>query len=422
MMTMNRTIKSAMLVLVSAFICALTLGVAGVGLPLGQQASTPGRDVAALGQASATASAVAAPGQQASTSGVRTHTSTTQNDGEWTWKWKENGVGLEVVLRGKVEFTDDYSDITAISPGGSLVIKDERGGGIRKIEITQSAGGGLKRSYSFNGEPRPFDTEARAWFTKILFEAVRQAGFDARNRARKILNQSGPNGVLNEISEIKSDYVKRLYFDELLGSGNVDSATARRILSQAARELSSDYEKASVLTKVAESFLSDDDARTEYANAVATIRSSYERGRALSALLKQKSLRSETLLVVLKSAEGISSDYEKAQVLVKVADGSVSDEAVGSAFVQASATIRSDYERARALSALLGRSDLHKSTLMSALKSAAGINSDYEKARVLVKVALTNSADEGIRNALIDTARTIRSEYERGRVLNAVFK
>lgn len=421
---MNRTIKSGMFVLVSAFVCALGLGAGGAVLSSGQQASTPGPAVAAPGTQASTpgAASAAAPGQQASTSKVNSQNWTTQNDGEWTWKWKENDVGLEVVLRGKVEFTDDYSDITSISPGGSLLIKDERGGVTRKIEITQSAGGGLNRSYSINGEHRPYDAEARAWFAKILFEAVRQAGFDARNRARKILNQSGSNGVLNEISEIKSDYVKRIYFDELIKSGNVDAETARRILGQVAREMSSDYEKASVLTKVAEGFLSDDGVRSEYVNTVATIRSGYERGRVLGALLKEKNLRSETLLLVLKAAEGISSDYEKAQVLVRVANVSTGDDAVRSAFVHASATLRSDYERARVLSALLGRSDLQRDTLLMAVKSAASINSDYEKARVLVKAAGLNSGDQGIRNALIEAARTIRSEYERGRVLNAVFK
>ena len=76
---------------------------------------------------------------------------------EWTWQWRDNGISLEMKLRGKVEFNDDYTDVVSISPGGSLRIKDERGGKTRRIEITPSGDGGLTRVYSFDGETRPYD-------------------------------------------------------------------------------------------------------------------------------------------------------------------------------------------------------------------------------------------------------------------------
>src|SRR6185295_1458015 len=117
---------------------------------------------------------------------------------------------------------------------------------------------GIKRDYSINGQTQAMDSEGRAWLAKVLNDTVRQGGYDAPTRVKKILQRSGPSGVLAEISELKGDYVKRLYFDELVAQGNLDAAASRLVLQQAAREISSDYEKAEILVKMAGAGLRDD--------------------------------------------------------------------------------------------------------------------------------------------------------------------
>src|SRR5262249_6812546 len=62
-------------------------------------------------------------------------------DNEWHWKHSENGIALEVKIRGQIEFAEDYSDITGINDGGSILIIDERGGSTRKFEAKSGAGG-----------------------------------------------------------------------------------------------------------------------------------------------------------------------------------------------------------------------------------------------------------------------------------------
>jgi hypothetical protein len=346
---------------------------------------------------------------------------TSRDDDRWSWKWSENGRSLEMTIRGKVEFNDDYTEILSISPGGSFYVKDGRGSAARTLQIVPS-GSGLVTTYTVQGQTRQFDADARAWFASLLSEAVRQSGLDAKPRAQRILRQRGLDALLDEVSSLRSDYVKRIYLQEAIANGNLDSSAVRRVLDLAARNLSSDYEKAQTLTKVAESLLADEQSRAAYLEAVRTIKSDYERRRAISALLKQDDLSRDNLLVVLKSAADISSDYEKATLLMKVAERNLDDDELRATYLDTVATIRSDYERARVLTAILKKENLRKDTLMLALKSAAGINSDYEKARVLIRVAEASSGDEAVRAALIDTARTIRSDYERGRVLNAVFK
>jgi len=270
---------------------------------------------------------------------------------EWTWRWSDNGVALEMRLRGKVEFNDDYTDVVGISPGGSLRIKDERGGKTRRIEITPSGDGRLNRAYSVDGEARPFDREAQDYFARFLNEATQQAGLDAGPRARRILSRRGASGLLDEISKVHSDYIKRIYFQELIKSGSLDAQTTRRLIDQVAREVTSDYEKTQTLVKLSEASLDKENWRASYIEATRSITSDYERKRALSALLTKGDLSREELLLAVKAATSISSDYEKAQVLIKVVGAASGDEAVRNAVIDATKTMNSDYERGRVVKA-----------------------------------------------------------------------
>ena len=346
--------------------------------------------------------------------------SVNQENGTWNWHHNDSAVDLHVTIRGKVEFADDYSDITSITADGEIRVKDDRGGEVRKFEATSEVGS-IKRSYSINGQSRAFDDDARKWLANILNQTVRLGGYDARARVQKLLKQSGPRGVLAEISQLKSDYVKRIYFDELFAQGQLDSDTARQALRLAGTELSSDYEKAQLLVKMSDSYLVNDEMRAIYMEGVNTIQSDYERGRALSALLRRGELSKGNLLFAIKSAGNIKSDYERAQLLIKITNGFALDQAAQNAYLDAVASITSDYEKGRVLSALL-KKEPGKETLLFTLKSASTISSDYEKAQLLLKVAHSSSNDDAVRTALIEAARTISSEYERGRVLSAVFK
>ena len=356
-----------------------------------------------------------------SSSSTHDEQSINTQDHVWHWRHSDNGIGLEVKIRGHVEFADDYSDITQISDGGSIVVIDERSGMTRKFEA-KATGGGIQRTYSVNGATRQFDREASTWLAKVLDDTVRQGGYDAKPRVQRILKQSGPNGVLQEISRLKGDYVKRIYFDELIENGNLHDSQIRQVLHQAAAEINSDYEKSQLLIKIAEGYTLDDSTRTAYLEAVSNIKSDYEKGRVFSSFFKRSGIDNKELLFVLKSASGIDSDYERAQLLIKASGASTLDEPSRVAYVDAVATIKSDYEKGRALSALVKKGEQAKETLLLAVKGSANINSDYEKAQFLIQVAGAGSNDEAVRSAVVNAARSIHSDYERGRVLSAVIK
>ncbi|HZM90269.1 MAG TPA: hypothetical protein VFF31_27370 [Blastocatellia bacterium] len=358
---------------------------------------------------------------QSSSSAQHNERSLRTDDNEWHWRHSDNGIGLEVRIRGQVEFADDYSDITSISDGGSLRVTDERGGVTRKFEA-KTTSGGIQRSYWVDGASREFDGEAKAWLAKILDDTVRQGGYDARPRVQRILKQSGPTGVLQEITRLTGDYVKRVYFDELINSASLNDETVRQVLRQAASEIRSDYEKAQLLIKLSERYLANEAQRTIYLEGVNTLRSDYEKGRALGALLKKGNLSNESILFALRAVRGVSSDYERAQLLIKIADRSALDESSRAAYLESVATLRSSYEKARVLSAFLKNDKLEKADLLFVLKAASTISSDYDRAQLLIKIAAGSTLDEPARVAYLDAVGTMRSDHDKGQALAAFLK
>jgi hypothetical protein len=384
----------------------------------------------------------------------------TKDDGtsNWTWNHTESDKGLRIKVRinGQVEFNDDYTEITRISGGGSISILEERNGVSRKFEATPLPDGSLKRSFFMQDQSHAFDQEAREWLTRMLLETVRQSGYDAKPRVRRILQQRGANGVLEEITQIRSDYAKRIYFVELLNAAELDAATAQRVIRQATREVSSDYEKAQILTKAGEKYLTNEAIRASYLEGVNTISSDYEKARVLQTLLEKGNFSKETVRQIIKATSLISSDYEKTRVLMKVASIAGDDEGTINALLEASRSVQSDYEKARlllqaaelslnnnatrtaylervrtissdyekgrVLQALVKQKGINREMLLQIIKLSSAISSDYEQANLLIKAAAASSGDEAVRNAIVEASKSIASEHERGRVLNSVFK
>jgi hypothetical protein len=89
---------------------------------------------------------------------------------------------------------------------------------------------------------------------------------------------------LSAIGSIDSDYEKGRALSALLSKAPEKGILLFTIKS--ASTISSDYERAQLLLKVAQSRSSDDAVRNALVEAAKTIGSEYERGRVLSAVFK----------------------------------------------------------------------------------------------------------------------------------------
>src|SRR5207244_8968979 len=132
-------------------------------------------------------------------------------------------------------------DVKSVAPGGSISIEERRGWTTRKYEVSSS-----ERRYLVNGRSHEIDREARAWLAETLPQVIRDSAIGADARVKRILQQRGPAGVLDEISKISSDHAKRIYFEQLFSNGPLTPDLSRRAARQMGREIASDGEKASL--------------------------------------------------------------------------------------------------------------------------------------------------------------------------------
>jgi hypothetical protein len=306
------------------------------------------------------------------------------------WEHSDSDIGLRRRFEalGKPEFTDDYTDIKNVSENGWVVIEEHRGSQSYRYEVRHDASGQLLRLFYVNGKAQPIDAAGKAWLAKFVLDAVRQGGIDADKRVKTILERRGVAGVLEEIDQIQGDWAKRLYYEQLLKQANLDGAGLRDVLRQMARNISSDYEQAQLLTAVAPLLTGKEAAIQPYFDAVATIKSDYERSNVLKTIMKQDKPSSALLVLVASATKTISSDYERHGVL----------------------------------SALAQTKNQSEEVLRMLLDSAAAMSSDYEKATLLLEVSNAYTGDTRLKGLFLKAVETIKSDYERGRVLSALLK
>jgi len=334
----------------------------------------------------------------------------------WTWINADGPIKIEVKVENRVEFNEAYTDVASIPDDGALRIYDSRGPRTYSLVVTGTPTGELRRTYTVNNQQHSFDAEGQSWLRRVLLQAVREGGLDATNRVARILKSRGTRGLIEEMSYIKGDYVRRIYFEALLQAPGVTDQELKSALQNASLTIKGDYERAQLLVQVAKVFLSKDDLVPGYFEAANKIESSYERARVLTAALARDELSKEALAALAQSAAKIDSDYEKASLLIKAAERYQASLSLRLEWLHAVRTIGSDYEHHRALSGALKPNQISVEALMDLVKSAALIQSDYEKASFLIEAINHYRADPRLRAAFMETARTINSEYERGRV------
>ena len=340
----------------------------------------------------------------------------------WRWEHSDDGFKRRLEVRGKAEFTDDYTDIASVSEGGWVIVEEHRDSQSYRYEVRRDAAGQLTRAFFVNGTSRPLDANGKSWLAKFVLDAVRQGGLDAEKRVQRILQKGGVSGVLAEIDQIHGDYGKRRYYQELIKQANLDANGLRDVLQQMARNITSDYEQAQLLIAVAPKLTGKEAAIQPFFDAVATIKSDYEHSRVLNTLLKQGTPSRALLVLVASSTKDITSDYEKAGVLKKVAAAYLDDPTLRDVFFQTVASIKSDYEMRGVLTALVKTGNQSEEVLRLLLDSAAGMSSDYEKATFLISVSNAYTGETRLRTAFLKAVESIKSDYERGRVLSVLLK
>ena len=376
-------------------------------------------EASAAPQAPSAPEAPAAPQAPAAPEGPR-------SDGERShgnFSWSNAREKVDVRYDGAIEFSDDDTDVKRLSPNGYLKIVDGGWFGGHSVEFRADSSGRIERRFWIGSSERPFEPEGRRWLSDALPRVIRQTGIGASSRVARFLKAGGPSAVLAEISIIEGSWAKRLYFGELLKTASLDASTRARVLSQAGREIDSDFELATLLISSADQLVADDTSRKAYLDAARSISSDFELRRVLSSALKTRVASNPGLLAnLLETSQSIGSDFEEATLLIDVVNAESIDGAARVPFFKALGTVESDFEHRRVLSALGKRGNLTDETVRAMLESSIAIGSDFEQATLLTEIGDERQMSGATLDAFFRAVGNIGSSFERSRVLQAVLK
>jgi hypothetical protein len=297
--------------------------------------------------------------KQVGRSGVDREHQQSMSDTEIRSSWRKNNDNVQLQAKN-IEFTQDGTDIQTLGNNGYLFVDENRGGVERQLKIAPDKNGNLKRSFFIQGQPRDFNAEAQTWLADILVEYQRRTDLSANRRVKWILAQRGPDAVLQEISHITVDQAKRAYLQTLLTQAKPDPVLLQRVLDQARREFTNDYDLAEFLLWVNQHEHQDQKTKQAWFKATDKLISDADRNRVLMATLSQaEGNQATTLEPALQSAMNFKSDYYLVDFLIQLAKTHGITDQLRPTYLSAVRKLHSTYDQDRALKAMTDSDKQH---------------------------------------------------------------
>ena len=338
-------------------------------------------------------------------------------DGEMRMNWSDGSSRMDVRARGTIVFSDNLADVQSVSDGGLLTIRDWSTLIPHTVEL-RGDGGRITRKYYVGGIERPWSDEAQHLLAEELPLLVRRSGLGAESRVKAILAREGVGGVLAEITRLDGDYVRRIYFAQLVNQAPLDPATVIPVLQQVGRQMTSDFERGQVLRLIANKVPLDESAAAEYVKAVDGMKGDFERRRALTALFEAHPHAPGVANLAIRSAGDMSSDFERGEVLrTALANGAIGD---SQALFAALGRMDSAFEKHRVLTQVMQQPSPSLDLKKGVLAAAASMASDFEAAGVLSTFLQKFGVDPTVEQPFFAATAALHGDFERGKLLTAV--
>lgn len=354
---------------------------------------------------------------------------------------------IKIECKGDIRFTDDDKAIASISEGG--YVRYTRDG--EKLVVEPRDGGMIYKVNS--GDVMTVLDENGKQFLASAVKVMINQGIDAQGRVQRIYAQGGNQRVLEDVKDLQSDYIKRLYLEFLFSKNTMTKNELLITAQQISTLISSDYDKAQLLEKNAKAFYADNETLQAYLVAVKSIDSDYYKSNVMKSILReqlnseqfvyaigmaesinsdydkagvikegiqQRKLTTEEARATLKSVKSIQSDYDNAGALKELIQRNLNSGEILTDLIPAIETVQSEYEKANVYKDLIGQNFSGEDQWIAIIGSVSKISSEYEKANVLVQIAPKMSQTDKVRGAYGTAAKTLTSEHEYSNVMKAV--
>ena len=337
-------------------------------------------------------------------------TFTSSSDGVTTSiQYAQGDNSRQIRVIGKVDLSEDGSDVRLLGSGASFGIKEDGWDGKRRLDISRGDGGASLYRYQIDGVEQEFDAAGRAWFAGVVAELHRKTSVGAAARAERLLAEGGPDGLLAAVAEVESSNAIRIYIGALLKLPDLSSAQLVAAVDVAAAKVSSSSGLEEILVDVAGERGEDEALTVRIVEAAGGISSSSSHGAVLQAVARDRRLNSASARPYYRSAAAISSSSTKEEVLSSAISYAPRDDASMGAYFDAADSISSSSSHGAVLDAALLHGELGQAGRLRWLQSVGKISSTSTREELLTKLLRTTPHDAVVLTAALGVVRQLSS-------------
>jgi hypothetical protein len=327
---------------------------------------------------------------------------------------------FKIDYKGDIKVSDDDRSIKSISPGGFLEIQKATFGNKRRLLIESDGKGELSYTYHEGNKELPYNPDGEEWLAETLLEILRSTGIDAEGRTKRIYKQGGLTAFIDEVYEISSNYVNRIYFNSLFKLPLNDSELSRA-LKQVSDCISSNYEISELLIENQEMLLKSEETQVSYLYTIDQLSSNYEKKRVISNALPKFNLNDPKIAYEFYETVGnMTSNYEKAEILTQMLAKYSSDKLILKGIFQCLQDFSSNYEIKRVMNSLppMDLSTSYSDFFMV----CSSLSSNYELKNILSYALKTHKFNKNAWIAFIESLSLFSSNYELSNTMTEAIK
>ena len=330
--------------------------------------------------------------------------------------WSDGTEKIQVKWSGAFRLSDDERDISWMEDGATLSIAD---GLIFKSQVElRGVNGRIERTFSKNGTRRDYEPEGREFLAAAIDKLIKRSGMFAKDRVAKYLKRGGPAAVLGEIDKLgESSYTHRVYYTELARQAQLDEGLLSNILARVPKQMSSDYDKATLFTAIVKQPAITAAHRIQIAQAVKTINSDYDQRLTLTAVMDVRPLPANLAPAVMDAATTINSSYDRSLVLVELIDRDGVTRTNMAHFNELVSSMGSSYDKRRVISTLASKVGVALEVRAEAIDATASMGSSHDQSETLIALIAGGGLTDASAEAFFLSASKISSSYDLSRVL-----
>jgi hypothetical protein len=322
---------------------------------------------------------------------------------------------VEVRYEGDIQFNDDETAITRISPGGYV---DYRRNDDRLLAGNNDRGL-LEVELHENGKSiDPGSAEGKALVARAI-KGMIDMGFDIDGRIDRLYRKGGYAALLQAADSADGDYVRGKYLERVLGGDSLSTGIVSAAITRVHYKVGGDYDKNRLLEMVDTGYLKNDSVCIEYLGVVKSMGGDYEKSQALQHFLRD-TVPAGQYERVLEATSTVNGNYERSNVLKELIDQPLAEGKSFDSLLMLVGKMDGDYEKSNLLMQIIRKDVREGGSWAGLIRTTTTLGGEYERSNVLVEIGQKLPKTDSLRELYMNAAKTVHSDNDYGRVVNAI--